>query len=88
MSWSVRAIGKPAKVAERLQTEFEKTTYLVEPEREIARNIGVAVIKAVQDSVGGTGIVKVECSGSMVSTHSNHVHNISVTVTPIYGFVE
>lgn len=87
MSWSVSAIGKSAKVAEKLADDFAKMNYLHEPENEIAAAIGQAIVKAVADTTYA-GAVRVEASGSMSGDQGNHAHSINVTVTPIYGFVE
>lgn len=87
MSWSVSAIGKPSKVAERLTAEFAKLTYLAKPEDEIAAALGQALIKAAGDTTD-VAMIRVEASGSMSTNCGNHTHNISVSVTPLYGFVE
>ena len=85
MSWSVSAIGKPSKVAEKLKDDFSKMN-LSKPEDEIAAAIGKALIKAAEDTTDVSAL-KVEASGSMGGSQGNHTHNISVSVTPLYGFV-
>lgn len=87
MSWSVSAIGKPSKVAERLTADFAKLTYLAKPEDEIAAAIGQALIKAAGDTTD-VAAIRIEASGSMGSNGGNHTHNISISVAPVYGFVE
>lgn len=87
MSWSVSAIGKPSKVAEKLTAEFAKLTYLAKPENEIAEAIGQALIKAAADTTD-VAAIRVEATGSMGMNGGNHTHNISVSVSPVYGFVE
>ena len=89
MSWNVAVVGRPSKVAERLKLDFEKMTYLKNspPEHEIAEAIGQALIKAAQDT-SPLAVIRVEAQAIMTGIGAHdHTHEITVKVTPLYGFV-
>lgn len=86
MSWSVQAIGKPAAVAAKLAKDF--TVYkCMEPEETIKGKVAEIVAVALAAFPAGAA-VKVWASGSQSVVGSDTTNQLSVTIEPIYGYVE
>lgn len=90
MSWSVAAIGKPAKVAESVAKQVAAAK-CPEPEETIKNTLGAAIATALAAFPPGMA-VKVEANGSQyvpdASKPAEAQNTFSVSVLPIYGFVE
>lgn len=90
MSWSVSAIGKPAAVAEKLAAEFVKYKCL-EPEETIKSHVANAVAAALA-AFPLNSVVEVSASGSQSRAETGPpvlaTNQLTVTIKPIFGFVE
>lgn len=90
MSWSVDVFGRPQAVAAKLATDLANIK-CSEPEQSIKGFVGEALASALAAFPPGYA-VKVRASGSQyVPDHGKPlemVNNLSVSVEPMYGFVE
>jgi len=88
MSWNVSAVGKAGAVRANVARQFKKLEEgtMLSPEKEAAVAVGQAVDLALS---GCSGAVKVQCYGSGSFDSGKWVgQTISVSLEPIYGFVE
>lgn len=90
MSWSVEAIGRAPAVAEKIERDFAATTAQCRgPEEGVRQSVraALAIALAAQDPAT---VVQVSASGSQSSDYgTNEIRNqLSVTVRPLYNFVE
>lgn len=94
MSWSVSAVGKPAAVSASIERQFASTS-CAEPEetvRQAARVVVAAAIAAQRPDCA----VQVSASGSMSTSYNEDLktwgapftNQLSITVQPLYGFLE
>ena len=87
MSWSVGATGKAPAVRAAIAKQFEQQSKCVEPEETIRQ-----AIKAILDEAlsAQSGAVKVGASGSQSMDYNTKAvsHSLSVTVEPVWGFLE
>ena len=90
MSWSVTAVGKPAKVAEAVAKQIAAVK-CSEPEETIKNTLGTAIATALAAFPPGVA-AKVEASGSQYVPDTRKPdekqNTFSVSVQAIYGFVE
>jgi len=88
MSWSVSVVGKPAAVAAKVAKELAAVK-CSEPEEEIKNSVASIVATALGAFPEGAA-VKVNASGSQYSPNNDgkKVNNLSVSIEPLYGFVE
>ena len=90
MSWSVGAIGKPSKVAEKLTADFARIN-CAEPEQTIKNNVAAAILAGLA-AYPDTHAVKVNASGNQMSGGEGQtgkfINGLSVSMETIYGFVE
>jgi hypothetical protein len=94
MSWSISAIGKASKVAEKLTAQFANIK-CSEPEETIKNNAAAAILLGLSVYPANT-VVKVDASGSqsMVApstggdSPATYTNNLKVEMTPVYGFIE
>ena len=88
MSWSVSAVGKPVAVAEKLAKDFAKIQ-CQEPEETIKNHVAAAIAAGLS-AFPPMLTVSVRASGSQsVNPHTCGTANqLSVTLEPLYGFVE
>jgi len=92
MSWSVGAIGKPAAVAAKMETDFANFR-CTEPEESVRQAALVTILAAV-NAQSPESVVQVAASGSQ-STYWDKDGNVTgfqnsleIKIQPIYGFVE
>lgn len=86
MSWSVSAIGKASAVAAKIAADIERQKCM-EPEEAIKKSVASALAAALAAFPEGSA-VKVEASGSQSATGAKATNNLSVSLQPLYGFVE
>ena len=92
MSWSISAIGKPAAVASKVAAELAANK-CNEPEETIKSLVGQAISTAL-GAMPDSYAVKLAANGSQSGEYKNgeytgkFVNNLSVSIEPIYGFVE
>jgi hypothetical protein len=91
MSWSISAIGKPAAVAAKLAAEFAKNS-CSEPEESIRQSVATIVATSLR-AFPPDHAVRVEASGSQScpdfsKAPNEKTNNLSVSIMPIWGFVE
>ena len=90
MSWGVQAVGKVPAVRAQLATEFAKNP-CSEPE-ETVRQSAAATIDAALAAQDPTNVVKVTAGGSQsfknYSEQTGVSNNLSLSIEPLYGFVE
>lgn len=91
MSWSVNAVGKPAAVAAKLAIDFSRIT-CSEPEQTIKNHVAESVAVALAVFPPNYA-VRVLASGSQGCPDSSKApeekyNQLSVSIEPIYGFVE
>jgi hypothetical protein len=93
MSWSVSGVGKAPALAAKLEKDFANQSKCAEPE-ETVRQAARAVIAAALAGQDSGKAIKVDASGSMSnyaeypSTEAKISNTLSISVTPLYGFVE
>jgi len=91
MSWTVAAIGKPAAVAAKLAADFAKNP-CSEPEETIRQAVAGIVATSLA-AFPPNYAVRVEASGSQSCPDFSKAPNektnqLSVTILPLWGFVE
>lgn len=90
MSWSVNAVGKPQKVAQKLAQDFARVK-CAEPEESLKNNAASSVAAALA-AFPPTIAVRVEASGSQFvpdATKPGEVINtLYVKIEPLHGFIE
>lgn len=93
MSWSVRAIGKPAAVGAAIAKQFDSCSPCSEPEETVRQGAKAAILKAVEAQDPGLP-VSVSAQGSQEATYYDgkwgapYTIQLSLEVKPLYGFVE
>lgn len=89
MSWSFYATGKPKAVLAKADTEFERIAgYVAEPERSIAGQVH-DTIKTALSAMPESSAVTIQSSGSQSALDDGRFANtVSLSIQPIYGFVE
>jgi hypothetical protein len=94
MSWSVSAVGKPKAVAASIAAQFATSHKCAEPEESIRQSTASTLAAAIeaQDpdsavsvSAGGSQSEKYGPDGKRTGVFTN---SLSVSVQPLYGFVE
>ena len=94
MSWSVSAVGRPAKVKEVLATQFanaKQSTQHIPAEQASVEQVEALFNNLLDFSVENElGVVSVSASGSASKKSGTYNGSVSTTVSfaPIYGFVE
>ena len=90
MSWSVSAIGKAGPVAAKVAADLAAVK-CSEPEETIKNTIGNVIAIALKEFPPDFP-VRVRASGSQYSPSGTpstpQINQLSVTLEPIYGFVE
>jgi len=88
MSWSVSGIGKAAAVRKAIAQQFANGGKCVEPEETIRQTAASLIDKALEGQSDAIA-VRVIANGSQ-SMSSGVVNNnsCSISVEPLYGFVE
>jgi hypothetical protein len=91
MSWSVSAIGKSDAVARKLATDFAAIK-VTGPEVDVVNSAAAAIAAALAAQVPPTA-VRVAASGSQSSmgqsgSPTSYTNTMSISIEPIYGFVE
>ncbi len=95
MSWAVSAVGKPAAVAAAIESQFAALDAY--PCKEPEESIKQAVRQALKQAIAAqkeSAAVRVLASGSMSyhmpdpATVVVEYNTLSVSVEPLYGFVE
>jgi hypothetical protein len=92
LSWSVSAIGKPGPVAAKVAQELS-TFRCVDPEEGIKQAAGAA-IKAALEAQDSNSAVRVSAGGHQNQQYGSDgkptsiQNTLSITVEPVYGFVE
>lgn len=88
MSWGFSGIGKPKAVARKAAVELGRINCM-EPEQTIKLHAG-KIIEIALSAFPGSAAVQVEASGSQTTdgTAGTHSNQLSLKITPIYGFVE
>lgn len=87
MSWSVKAIGKAPAVAQSIENQFTSQPACREPEEAIRQHVRAALVAALAAQQPNIAL-KVSASGSM-SFDNGPVHNsFTVSVEPMYGFID
>jgi hypothetical protein len=89
MSWSVSAIGKTDKVAEKVAGDFQRINYLAKEEADLKDQAAALVANVLAANTHRYQAIKVDCSGSG-STHAadGNSQQIRITIEPVWGFVE
>ena len=89
MSWSFYGTGKPHAVARKAAVELGRITCM-EPEQTIKLYVGKIIETALLEFPESGAAVKVEAIGSQATdgTTGTHINQLSLTISPIYGFVE
>jgi hypothetical protein len=89
MSWSVQGVGRGESLAKKLAGDFERITYLQGEEAELKDGAAVIVAKALSANTRQDTLLNISCSGS-ASTHpaDGNSQSLSISITPLYGFVE
>jgi hypothetical protein len=89
MSWSVQGVGRAPAVRAAIAKQFSSQGKCSEPE-ETVRQAAISIIDAALSGQGPSVAVKVSASGSQGTSYpSNEVQNqLSITIEPLYGFVE
>jgi hypothetical protein len=93
MSWSVSAIGKAGPVAAKIAKDLAAIK-CIEPEETIKNGVATIVAAALA-AYPDTYAVTVSASGSQSSGYNpdqpgspvGHVNNLTVNISPLYGFV-
>ena len=88
MSWSVAAIGKPAAVRAAIADQFAKGGKCAEPEETVRLEAAAMMDAALAGQTDPAKAVKVSASGSMSQSGTTISNSLSVSVEPLYGFVE
>lgn len=91
MSWHVQAIGRASAVAAKLAEDFPRVK-CQEPEETIKAAVASIVATALA-AFGPTDAVKVTASGSQSTAASTdgpttYINSLSVSIEPLWGFVE
>lgn len=87
MSWGINAVGKPAAVAAACQAQAASSS-CAEPEETVKNQI-VAAIVAACGGFNDKTAVRVVAHGSMSTSNGTPDYNsASLTIEPLYGFVE
>ena len=81
MSWSVGITVKQGE-SDLVQAEFDKITYLAEPENTLKNKAADLAVSTVQAQAPGK-TVKVEAYGSAYTINGTQVDTIRVDVKPI-----
>lgn len=87
MSWSFVAVGKPAAILEKARKDM--TTYrCAEPEETIKGKV-LNIIEASLLAFPEASAIEVNASGSQSMPDPGHaINSLSVTIKPLYGFIE
>jgi|GEM_PF-4060658 len=88
MSWSISAIGKPARVAAKVEADLARITYLQGTEAELKDSAAALVKKAVEGNTRKDILVRVEANGSASKSEEGELQTIQIAVTQLYGFAE
>lgn len=88
MSWSTSAVGKPAAVAAKIAADIARIK-CIEPEEAIKNKLGEAIAAALA-AFPPESAVSIEANGSQSSSSQPGIatNSFSVSVKPLYGFVE
>ena len=94
MSWSLNAVGKASAVAKKLANDAA-SIQCSEPEETIKNGVA-AIIATALAAYPETYAVSVSASGSQSSGYSadkpsvalGRVNTLTVSISPMYGFVE
>ena len=88
MSWSFYGVGKPKALAAKAEVDLSRIVCM-EPEQTIKVLVG-KIIAAALEASPDNGAVQIEASGSQStdSTVGTITNQLSLKITPIYGFVE
>lgn len=89
MSWSVQAVGKAPAVALKIESDFTAMSKCMEPEEGVKQAVRAAISVALAAQDPKTA-VKVSASGSQSTNYPDNTfrNQLSVSVEPMYGFVE
>jgi hypothetical protein len=89
MSWSVAAVGKASAVAAKLAKDIAASK-CSEPEETVKNTVGTAIASALAGFPPNYA-VEVMASGSQSKpdhTKEETTNQLSVTIKPLWGFVE
>jgi hypothetical protein len=87
MSWSFYAVGKPAAVLAKARTDFSRIT-CSEPEETIKGKV-LNILEASLLAMPESSAVSIKAMGSQVAgSDGKATNNLSVSIEPMFGFVE
>lgn len=93
MSWSVSAVGRPKAVAAKIAKDIVAIT-CPEPEQTIKQSVATAIAAALEHYPEGYA-VSVSASGSQSPGYDSEKHtpqgllnSLTVSISPLYGFVD
>jgi hypothetical protein len=88
MSWGVQAVGKAPAVAAEIERQFSKTK-CSEPEESV-RQAAILLVSAALSAQDPSTVVKVGASGSQITDYTTKAirNQLSITIEPLYGFME
>lgn len=86
MSWSFSGVGKAHALAKKAQAEL--TRYRCSQPEETIKTIVGSTITAVLMAASPRMVVKVEANGSQYTDIDCSANSVTLTITPLHGFVE
>jgi hypothetical protein len=90
MSWSVGAIGKASAVATEIAKQFTNGSKCAEPEESIRQAAASLIATSLGAQTDPSKAVKVQASGSQSEDYTTKLvsNSLSISIEPVYGFVE